>query len=441
MKKILIFGAGRSAWFTINYLAKNSHKGWELTVADAMPETIESLSKDFPGISLIVADVHDVTVRQNLVKAHNIVISLLPARFHNLVAQDCVLFKSHLITPSYITPEIKELDAEVKQNGLIFLNELGLDPGIDHMSAMLIIDRLKTEGAVISSFQSFTGGLVAADSDNNPWHYKISWNPYNIIRAGTDGGICISNGNFKYLPYNRLFSEARLIDAGGVEYDAYLNRNSLPYIALYGLEGINTFLRGTLRYKGFCRLWQFLVNAGITNDKISIPALGSLSWQDFFKIFMPFPDKELEDNFRQLTGSQPTAEETLAIKWLGFESGTLVPLAEGTPAEALQKLLEDKWKMEPQDKDRVVMLHEFIYSLHGKQYKLQSLLDLSGEDIHKTAMAKTVGLPLALAAELIANGQIHAEGVLLPVIPEVYKPLMAALERMGICFTETGEML
>ena len=442
MKKILIFGAGRSAFFTIEYLAGKHGKEWELTVADSAPASLDELRKQFPEIKLVVVDVLNDEQRKALVSENDIIISLLPARFHNIVAADCITFRKHIITPSYITPEIKLMDESAKHHGLIFLNELGLDPGIDHMSAMKIIHHLKNEGNEISSFKSYTGGLIAAESDTNPWHYKISWNPYNIIRAGQDGGICLADGNKKYLPYNRLFAESENISTeSSGNFDAYLNRNSLSYMELYELKNVQTFIRGTLRYPGFGRMWQFLVNTGISNDKIIIEDTDNLNWKDFFRIFMPEPDKDISYNFKKVMGFEASPDEIKAIEWLDFFSNEKIKIHSGTAAQVLQELLEKKWALDSGDKDRVVMLHEFIYKKDGSRFKLQSVLDLSGEDEQRTAMARTVGMPLALAAELIANNKIQANGVLLPLIPEVYEPLLNKLKESGIVFREHIEKL
>ncbi len=438
MKNILIFGSGRSAWYTISYLAKKHGKSWNLTITDSSPEALGKCREKFPKVNILLSDVLDQTQREGLVAKNDIIISLLPARFHDLLAMDCLHHKKHLLTPSYISAELNSMNEAVTKAGLIFLNELGLDPGIDHMSAMSIIARLKSEGAEIESFKSYCGGLIASESDNNPWHYKISWNPYNIIRSGQDGGICLLDGKNKFLPYNRLFSEAELIvTKNSGNFDAYLNRNSFPYIHLYGLVGIKTFVRGTLRYHGFARLWQFLVNTGITNDKIALEGLLKLSWKDFFASFMPDPEKDISYNFYKIINDYPTEEEIAAISWLGFNNTELLPINSGTPAQLLQILLEQKWKLSTEDKDRVVMIHEFTYSKSGMRFQLQSVLDITGEDEQQTAMARTVGMPLALAADLIAHGKIHAKGVLLPIIPEVYDPLLKGLKESGIIFKET----
>jgi saccharopine dehydrogenase-like NADP-dependent oxidoreductase len=422
---ILVFGAGRSAYYTIEYLLQRApHSGWNVTIADSYEENLLRWNQNYAHATTRLIDVHDEGARKKLVSGQNIVISLLPARFHILLAHDCLAKGVHLITPSYITPEFEWMHEDVKQKGLIFMNELGLDPGIDHMSSMHIIDSLSSKGAEITSYKSYTGGLIAKEDDNNPWHYKFSWNPYNVVRAGADGAVCMSDGRLKYVPYHKLFLDIDNVEAEGEVYDAYLNRNSLRYIKLYGLESARTFLRGTLRYAGFCNLWHYLVDIGLTNDRLVIETDKAMPWDEYFRIFDPGMDVARKE----------------AFAWL-LRGAQKIGIGAATPAENLQKLLESKWKLEFDDKDRVVMIHLFEYTLNGKKHQLKSWLDMTGEDAHRTAMAKTVGYPLALAAELIANNKISTHGVLMPTIKEVYVPLLEELRKLGIGFKEVTKAL
>lgn len=431
---ILIFGAGRSAYYTIAYLLERGiEKGWEIAIADSSQENLDHLTQGFPNAMTYLADVHDETQRQSLIGGQHLVISLLPARFHILVAEDCLRFGVHLITPSYLTPDIQAMEGAVRGRSLIFLNELGLDPGIDHMSAVAIIERLKSQGAQIHSFKSYCGGLIARGSDTNPWHYKISWNPYNIIRAGKDGGLAHIAGQSKYIPYTRLFRETEKFTIAEDRFEGYLNRNSEQYAGPYGLRDADTFVRGTLRYDGFCEAWNVLVGLGITNDTLPLDLSGK-QWEDFIEMFLP-EGKDLKHRVEAALGYTISHEAAEAFAWLG-DRIRVAPPASATPAEALQVMLEEKWHMGGADKDRVVMIHEFGYSRQGKDYRLQSWMDLEGENATQTAMAKTVGLPLALAAELIADGKIRSRGVLMPTVKEIYAPIMDRLGDFGIRFEE-----
>ncbi|MGZ5243617.1 MAG: saccharopine dehydrogenase C-terminal domain-containing protein [Bacteroidia bacterium] len=430
---ILVFGAGRSAFFTIQYLLQNAPKhNWVITVADADVNNIALSTQGFSNAITNIADVHNDEARKQLIAKQQLVISLLPARFHILVAQDCLELGVHLITPSYLTPEIQAMHDEAQAKGLCFVNELGLDPGIDHMSAMQIINNLHSKGAKITGFKSYCGGLVAKEDDTNPWHYKFSWAPYNVIRAGNDGALCRINNSHKYIPYSRLFAETEWFEINGEKFEGYFNRNSERYIDLYNLHSAETFVRGTLRYPDFCRNWNALVNLGATHDSISITNHKGISWQQYFQAFYPTAGNEEKSSLAYILSDKNTSA---AIEWLWENTQVEVP-KQATPAQALQILLEEKWKLLPDDKDRVIMIHEFIYTIGEKCFGLKSWLDITGENNLETAMAKTVGLPLALAAELIATGQLKATGVIMPTLPELYEPLLARLQAEGIVFRE-----
>src|SRR6185437_2098507 len=411
-----------SAWYAIKYLADHAAgKEWLVSVADSSQANLDACKNDFPNVKTIVADVFKDEDREALVKSNDIVISLLPAHFHILIANDCVRFWVHLITPSYVTNEMNRLNTAAIAKNITILNELGLDPGIDHMSSMNIIHQLKEDGAVITSYKSYCGGLISLESNDNPWDYKFTWNPYNVIRAGSDGAVYKVNNLFHYIPYHHLLREIQTVKADSEPFDMYLNRDSTRYTTLYGLEDAPTFLRGTLRYPGFCKKWASLVDAGLTSDKIEITVPDDMKWSEYLQ------------GFSQEGLTDPEVKK--AWEWM-FGSAGDVALKTATPAATLQKLLETKWKMNPSDKDRVVMLHEFGYEKDGEKYILKSYMEAIGENATKTAMAKTVGLPLAIAAGLIADGAIKTFGVILPVIPEVYKPLLEALASEGISFKE-----
>ena len=422
MKKILVFGAGLTAYYAIKYLADNAaFRQWEIVVSDSNQEALDACKKEFPEIEVSKVDVSDARSRAAIIKNCHVVISLLPNYFHVLVARDCVDYGVHLVTPSYVSADIKKLNNEAIAKNIVILNELGLDPGIDHLSSMNIIHRLNNEGAAITSYKSYCGGLVSKENCDNPWEYKFSWNPYNVIRAGSDGAMYLENNQLKYIPYHRLFTETKIIEANNESFEMYLNRDSTRYISLYGLEGIPTFLRGTLRYNSFCKKWNSLVDAGLTSDKIEMNFNENISWEQYLKGF--------------IIKNSGDAEIKKAHEWLFNDAGN-IDLKTATPAANLQKLLENKWKMNPNDKDRVVMLHEIEYEKDGRKERLRSLLDMEGENARRSAMAKTVGLPLAIAAGLIADGIIKTFGVILPVISEVYKPVLAALSSEGIHFKE-----
>lgn len=439
MQKILIIGAGKSASVLIEYLLRQSEQfSWQIIVGDLKQEIAEEKINKHPSGKAIHFDVNDDINREAGIKDADIVISMLPASLHLIAAKDCLKFNKHLLTASYVAPEIEELDAEVKKKGLLFMEEMGLDPGIDHMSAMKKIHEIKDKGAKLISFKSYTGGLIAPESDNNPWNYKFTWNPKNVILAGKGTATYLLNGKRKYTPYNRLFLETEKIevDQYGI-FEGYSNRDSLHYIEKYGLEEVATVLRGTLRKTGYCQAWNAFAKLSWTDDSYVIHDLKGLSYADLLDAFLPEGKGSLEKRFADLMNWEVTDEKMERFEWLGlFDRKNMIKLNEGSPAMILQKLLEEKWKLEEDDKDMIVMQHQFIYEIDGKEKKEFSELVVIGEDIVRTAMAKTVGLPLGILAKLILTKKINLTGVQIPIMQEVYHPVLRELENFGVKFVE-----
>lgn len=383
-------------------------------------------------------DASSADQRRSEIQNADLVISMLPATMHMFVAQDCLEFGKNVITPSYIPDEMWALDKAAKEKGIIVLNEMGVDPGIDHMSAMRIIDELKAKGAEIESFESFTGGLIAPESDDNPWNYKITWNPRNVVLAGYGGTARYqSQGGLKFIPYHKLFERLTEVEIAGYgKFDGYANRDSLKYIKLYRLEGIPTLYRGTLRKSGFCKAWNALVQLGMTDDSFQITEPQKLTWRSFTTSFLNIPpDSNVEQEMKEYLSLDDVS--LAKLKWLGIFDETSLDIQSGSPAVALQKLIEKKWKLGDDDKDMIVMWHRFVYTHGGKKFELQSSLISIGDDPVHTAMSKTVGLPIAIAARMILNGKMNMKGVHLPVISEIYEPVLNELEQYQISFTET----
>jgi saccharopine dehydrogenase (NAD+, L-glutamate forming) len=370
----------------------------------------------------------------------DLVISMLPAAMHMEVAKDCLHFGKHIITPSYIPDEMWDLHQQAINKGIVILNEMGVDPGIDHMSAMKIIDELKSKGATLQSFESFTGGLIAQESDDNPWHYKITWNPRNVILAGYGGTARYrENNTLKFIPYHRLFERITPVDLGEDGfYEGYANRDSLKYLKLYDIENIPTLYRGTLRKLGYCTSWNLLVQLGLTDDSFSIPNASSLTWQDLTASLLPESSTgTLSERVQSYLNA--SAGDMQRLEWLGIFDNRPLSIESGSPALALQKLVEARWKLNPGDKDMIVMWHRFFYSLNGKGYQMQSTLITTGDDPMHTAMSKTVGLPIAIAAKYILTGQWNLKGVCLPTTQNIYLPVLQELASLGIQFKETVE--
>ncbi len=433
MKRILLFGSGRSSPVLIQYLSEWAKTGELIvTIADFVIDPKKSVEE----VKFIQIDITVDTERQNLIQESDLVISLLPASLHLLIAKDCLLFSKHFITASYASSELKALDKEAKEKGLLFLMESGLDPGIDHLSAMKEINEIKEKGGNINSFKSYTGGLVAPESDDNPWNYKISWNPRNVVLAGQGTAKYLENGHYKYLPYHRLFTTTETIRIEGFgNFEGYANRDSLSYLPLYGLENTSTFIRGTLRSPGFCSAWNLLVQLGITDDSYIVENVEDLSWYDFTLSFLQNKkDKKINHLLAALINKGPGAQEIHKLKWLGLLDKKKIGVKNATPAQLLQKLLEEKLVMHSEDKDMIVMHHLFDYTFDNKKYRRTSSLVLKGEDKIHTAMAKTVGLPLGIAARLVLENKLKLTGVQIPVVKELYVPMLEALKKFGIEF-------
>jgi saccharopine dehydrogenase (NADP+, L-glutamate forming) len=442
MKKVLLIGAGKSSGYLIDYLLKYAElEQFELTVADLNMEAALLKTKSLPNSKAIVLDINDTEQRHEHIKDADIVISMLPAFMHFPVAQDCVKLKKHLITASYVSPEIMSLHEEATKQDVLLLNEIGLDPGLDHLSAMKVIHQIQENGGKLTSFKSFCGGLVAPESNNNPWGYKFSWNPRNVILAGQSTAQYMIDGKYKYLPYQRLFSSAEVIEVEGYgKFDAYANRDSLSYRKLYGIEDIATMVRGTLRQHLYCEAWHVFVMLGLTDDSIQIEIPKDYTYGSFIDSFLPGTENDLVKRLCDFTNKSATDELINMIIWTGLLGNEKVGISKGSPAMILQKLLEEKWLLEATDKDMIVMQHLFEYTNSDNVIKnMTSTLVVIGEDSQKTAMAKTVGLPLAMAVRRLIKGEIKLRGVQIPVLPEIYKPILQELEEYGIVFEEKGK--
>jgi len=439
MKKILVIGAGRSAVTLIKYLLDNAEiNNWSVTVADFSEELAKQVVNNHPNAKAIFFNVTDVVQRENEITVADIVISMLPPSMHIMVAEDCVRLFKNLVTASYVSKEILALDEKAKKGGVLLLNEIGLDPGIDHMSAMQVIDKIKENGGELTSFKSFCGGLVHPDYDNNPWNYKFTWNPRNVVLAGQGTAQYIKQGRYKYIPYHKLFEHTEqmsILEAG--EFEGYANRDSLGYRKAYGLEDILTLFRGTLRRKGFCKSWNMFVQLGMTDDTYVVENSENMTCRDFTNLFFPFNNElTVEQKFCNYLSVSKNSEEFQKAEWVGIFLDAEIGMTNATPAQILQAILEKKWTLGAEDKDMIVMQHQFEYTQNGQQNKLNSSLLVFGDDPRYTAMAKTVGLPVAIAVKLILSGAINSVGVKIPTAKDIYVPVLKELEENGINFVE-----
>jgi saccharopine dehydrogenase-like NADP-dependent oxidoreductase len=493
MKQILVLGAGKSSTALIEYLIREAGtSNWHVHVADMNLSLAESKTGSHTRASAHAIMGVDDPLTDELVKRADLVVSLLPPPLHPKVAVKCLDAGKHFLNASYLGSDIGSMDPQVRQKGLVFLCEMGLDPGIDHMSAMSMLDDIRREGGKIVSFRSHCGGLVAPESDNNPWHYKISWNPRNIIIAGKEGAHYRENGMDVHLRYEKLFDPARTVSVPGLgNFAWYPNRDSLSYLPTYGLEHIPTFVRTTLRHPDFCFGWKNIVELKLTDESVYYDTDG-MNLSSFFQIhFDRFGFSEwlqqtlaarfdntrayLEDliHLMEQQNDLRTGEEFLSVDrkghlhessmdqekklatsgmagqmheanlslgqlfYLGLDSSEMINQGRRTAAEILQWILERKLALQEGDKDMIVMLHQVGFENNGVQHRVNSHLVVKGSDPVHTAMARTVGLPLGIAARLVLEGSIRP-GVQIPVGKEIYDLVLPALEAEGIRFEHSN---
>lgn len=432
-KKILLFGAGRSSYYILAYFQPfiQQEKFSLKVLSDSF--TPDSYVYEFPNISFDTINIYESESLIKHIQQHDLVISMLPASLHILLAPACLQCKVSLFTASYLSDEMKKFHTEALNHNLLFLNECGLDPGLDHMSAKKIIDEIEENGGKILTMESFTGGLVSPESDDNPWNYKITWNPKNVVLAGQGGAARFyQKGTLKYIPYGKLFRRTEVIeilDYG--KFEGYANRDSTQYKSLYNLKDSETVFRGTLRRLGFCKAWDKLIQLGLTDDSYVIPDSENLSYREFTNLFLAYnPHDSVEIKLqRYLNIDQDDFLLWEKLTYLGLFSHEKIGIPNASPARILQHILEQKLKLKPTDKDMIAMHHVFEYEIKGVIKKIQSSLVVLGHNQHKTAMAKTVGLPIAIAAKLFLEGKIMNYGVKIPVEKSIYAPVLNELKQ------------
>lgn len=441
MKTILIAGAGKSSIYLIEYLL--AHAGledWRIIVADSNRQAAQEKVGASPFAEVVALDITNSQMRQALVNKADLVVSLMPPTLHTYLAKDCLQFRKNLITSSYASADILAMDVEAREKGLTFMCEMGLDPGIDHMTASSIFHRIHASGGTVTSFKSYCGGLVAPESDDNPWHYKFSWNPKNVVVAGADGARFLENGEIIEVPYDALFDETKLVEIVGFGPLAYYpNRDSMRYISLYQTPEIKTLMRATLRYPAFSLGWKAVVALGMTDQNDEIHGVKSYKELLARKCSVSHADLNIEQTVANKLHVSSTDPVLSMLSWLGLFEEQLLPEQATCSADALLHLLIDKWGLQPHDKDLVIMQHNVTYRTNKEMEKnIVSTMIHVGESESHSAMAKTVGLPMAILAHFQLKGIINApKGVCIPTLPQVYKPILEALASHQIIFNET----
>ena len=434
-KKVVILGAGKSSSYLIKHLYS---KRFDLDIdINIFSDKYSNYLDSFKDINFQILDINDKNTLEQLINKTYILVSLLPPFMHYNIAKICSEKGINMITASYLDDKIKSLENSFKKSNSFLFMEMGLDPGIDHISAMNTIESIKKRGEILE-FESYTGGLIKYDINKNPWGYKFTWNPMNVIIAGADGATYLSENKKKNIPYNKVFKDISKINLSNTEsYEGYPNRDSLKYKKLYNLDGVKTLKRGTIRNKSFCKTWSILIDLGLTNNNQLLSNDYNMSYFDFFNYNLKAKNlNELQDFLKLEFDISPSSQEFKNLKWSGFFSDKKFKLKKGNFSDYLLSILKDKWTLDNDDIDEIVMVHKFIFKVDMTLKKITSFLKVEGEDKTYTAMSKTVGLPIAVLIEHIINNDFNKSGIHLPFDKVIYKPLLERLSELGISFID-----
>ena len=444
MKQVLVLGAGKSAPYLIAKLLDMAGEcDWFVTVGDLDLEMARSRVNGHSRGEAVRFDVNDAQLRDRQIGSSDLVVNMMAPRFLELIAHDCVRHGKHMISVSYRNQALRELDADALREGVLLLCELGLDPGIDHMSAMSLIHRLKADGGRVTGFCSYGSGIPAPDNPRDyPLRYVITWNPRNVVMAGEGGAQYMEDGQIKIVPYHHVFHHTWRVEVPGVgALEAYPNRDSLSYMQSFGLEHVRTMIRGTLRWPGWSETWAQIVKLGLPNEGARIPALGARSPREVVEMFLPLSvsGPRIETRIARFLAISPTGRIIENMRWLGLFDETPSGCKGDTAAALLQELLERKLPLAPDMKDMVLLLHELEVDYPDQDRpaeRVTSTLVAKGEPGGFTAMSKTVGLPAALAVRLVLCEDLHLRGSQIPTDPSIYTPILAGLASEGIGFDE-----
>ncbi|RMF74967.1 MAG: saccharopine dehydrogenase [Acidobacteria bacterium] len=448
MKRILVLGAGYSSPFLVRYLLDHAQRSdWSVTVADRDEQAAARRVDGHPRGRAVRLDSSDALALGEQIAQHDVVVSLVPPRFQPLVAWAAVQHGRHMVTASYRDQAMRDLDQAARQKGILLLPEVGLDPGIDLMSAMRLIRGVEQRGGIVESFESYGAGVLSPESEANPLRYAITWNPRNVVMAAEFGACYVETGRIKIVPWHNVFRHTWPIEVPGLgTMEAYPNRDSLAYQETFGLDHAHTVIRGTLRNQGFCEVWQQVVRLGLPNENLHVPRLEQRSFRELVEMCLPraLTGTRLESRVANYLGISATGEIMRKLEWLGLFDDAPIAAPVRTPAEALQVLLERKLALPDDEADVVVIQHEMETRWPDEGDRRERTVATfvhRGDPGGMTAMARTVGFPAAVVVRLLLEGRLTATGSQLPTIPEIYEPVLAELEREGLVFEERTEPL
>lgn len=444
MKQILVLGAGKSARYLIHHLL---HEASEMdafvTVGDVNLEMASECVAGHPRGNAILFDANDAIHRATRIGSADVVVNMLAPRFQSIVAADCIHAARPMLSVSYRDQAVRDLSLDAQRQGVLLLTELGLDPGLDHMSAMALIRRVRDEGGVVRGFWSYGSGIPAPDSVQNPLRYAITWNPRNVVMSGEMGAQYLEDGRIKIVPHHQVFNSTWTVEVDGVgTLEAYANRDSLTYLDTFGLANAHTMIRGTLRYPGWSETWAQIVKLGLPNETVRIPKLEERSYREVVEMFLPATstDTNIESRVARYLGISPTGRIMENLRWLGLFSEDATGCRRETAAGMLIELLERKLPLEPDGRDVVILHHKLEIGYpeqNGRLEEITSTLVYEGEPGGFTAMTKTVGFVTAIAARLVLEGKIPLTGAQIPMHPSIYTPILEELGRVGLSFRET----
>jgi len=440
MKKVLVLGAGLVSKPLVQYLL--DQPDFHVTVASRTVSKAEKLVGDHSRGKALPLNVKDTDTLRNLISDADLAISLVPYAYHVTVANFCIELKKQMVTTSYVSPAMKELDQKAKDAGVLILNEIGLDPGIDHMSAMRIIHDVQNKGGRIASFYSYCGGLPAPEANTNPWGYKFSWSPRGVVLAGKNPGRYLKDKKEVKIASEDLFAHFWPMNVEGVPpLEAYPNRDSIPYLEVYGIADADSMYRGTFRYPGWCQTLKKVVDLGLLDE--TEQEVKGLSYADFlWKLMKKDKGENLKEDLVNYLKIDEDSEPIKRFKWLGLLSDDTIPAERSSPLDVFADRLLEKLKYEEGERDMIVLHHDFrVEYPGGKQEQITSTLVDYGIPHGDSSMSRTVGLPAAIGAALILKGKIKETGVHIPVNPTIYEPALDELEKLGIVCKEKSQPL